>query len=90
MAVEGGIEGEAMNPLDFAPEPGRPIRQFFPEAAIEAELDRLVAEQRDDSGWTVDWGSFSAAAAFEWRGWATVRACKILRANGRGGGDVRR
>lgn len=84
MAVEGGIGDEAMHPLDFAPEPGRPIRELFSGAAIEAELDRLVAEQRDDGGWTVDWGSFSAAGTFEWRGWATVRALKILRANDRG------
>lgn len=83
MTVEGGIEGETMNPLDFAPEPGQPIRKLFPDTAIEAELDRLVAEQRDDGGWTVDWGSFSAAGRFEWRGWATVRALKILRANNR-------
>jgi hypothetical protein len=90
MSVEGGVAGEAMNPLDFAPEPGRPVREFFPEAAIDAELGRLLAEQQDDFGWTVDWGSFSAAGAFEWRGWATVRACTILRANGQLGGDVRR
>ncbi|MGH3624556.1 MAG: hypothetical protein ACRDQ5_22675, partial [Sciscionella sp.] len=77
MTVEGGIEGETMNPLDFAPEPGQPIRKLFPDTAIEAELDRLVAEQRDDGGWTVDWGSFSAAGRFEWRGWATVRALTI-------------
>jgi hypothetical protein len=83
MAVEGGIEGEAMHPLDFSPEPGRPIRRFFPDDAIEAELDRLVADQRDDGGWAVDWGSFSAAGTFEWRGWATVRALKILRMNDR-------
>jgi hypothetical protein len=83
MVVGGGVEGEAMNPLDFAPEPGRPIREFFSDTAIETELDRLVAEQREDGGWTVDWGSFSAAAAFEWRGWATVRALKVLRSNGR-------
>lgn len=83
MAVEGGVEDEAMHPLDFAPEPGRPIRKLFSDAAIEAELDRLVTDQRDDGGWTVDWGSFSAAGTFEWRGWATVRALKILRANGR-------
>ena len=83
MAVEGGAEDEVMNPLDFTPEPGRPVRELFPDATIESELDRLVAGQRDDGGWTVDWGSFSAAGAFEWRGWATVRALKILRSNDR-------
>jgi hypothetical protein len=83
MAVEGGIEGEAIHPLDVAPEPGRPIRRFFPESAIAAELDRLAREQRDDGGWIVDWGSFSTGGTFEWRGWATVRALKILRMHDR-------
>ncbi|WP_216211249.1 hypothetical protein [Amycolatopsis aidingensis] len=84
MPVAGGIEHEAMHPLDFAPEPGRPLRRFFPEAVVEAELDRLAAGQHADGGWDVDWGSFSAASALEWRGWATVRAVRILRTNGRG------
>jgi hypothetical protein len=81
MPVAGGAEGEAMHPLDFAPDPGRPIRQFFPEDAVEADLDRLAAEQREDGGWGVDWGSWSPAGEFEWSGWSTVRALKILRAN---------
>lgn len=83
MPVAGGADGEAMHPLDFAPEPDRPIRKLFPDAAIEAELDRLAAEQQDDGGWGVDWNAWSPAGAFEWGGWATVRALKILRANGR-------
>jgi hypothetical protein len=90
MAVAGGVEGEAMNPLDFAPVPGRPVRELFSEAAIKAELARLAAEQRDDGGWAVDWGSFSTAGEFEWHGWATVRACKILAANGQLGGEALR
>ena len=83
MHVVGGAENEAMRPLDFAPHPDRPIRQFFPAAVIDAELDRLAAEQRDDGGWAVDWNSYSPAGTFEWGGWATVRAVEILRANGR-------
>ena len=34
-----------------------------------------------DGGWVVDHGSFSPIAALEWRGYATVRAVEILRAN---------
>ncbi|WP_141999241.1 hypothetical protein [Amycolatopsis cihanbeyliensis] len=90
MAVEGGVENEAMHPLDFTPEPGRPLRRFFPDDLVEAELDRLAAEQHGDGGWDVDWGAFSAASALEWRGWATVRAVRILRANGREPGSARR
>jgi hypothetical protein len=50
MAVAGGIADEAMRPLDFAPEPDRPIHALFRGATIEADLYRLVAEQRDDGG----------------------------------------
>jgi len=83
MPVAGGAADEALHPLDFAPDPGRPIRRLFPQTAIDAELDRLAAQQRDDGGWTVDWNAHSPVGAFEWGGWATVRALKILQANGR-------
>jgi len=81
--VPGGKPGEAMHPLDFSPEPGRPIRALLDPQAIERDLDRLEAEQRDDGGWDVDWTHWSPAGGLEWRGWATVRAVRILRANGR-------
>ena len=84
LPVEGGAEGEAMRPLDFAPVPDRPIRTLFPADAVATELDALAAEQRPDGGWTVDWSAYSPAADLEWRGWSTVRAVHILRANGRG------
>jgi hypothetical protein len=83
MAVTGGKPDEAMRPLDFSPEPDRPIRDLLDPRAIEADLDRLDAEQRDDGGWDVDWKHWSPAGGLEWRGWATVRAVRILRANGR-------
>jgi hypothetical protein len=83
MGVTGGRPDEAMRPLDFSPEPGRPLRALFHDGAIEADLDRLEAEQHDDGGWDVDWTHWSPAGALDWRGWATVRAMRILRANGR-------
>ena len=83
MAVTGGKPDEAMRPLDFSPEPGRPLRALLDPGAIEADLDRLEAEQHDDGGWDVDWAHWSPAGGLEWRGWATVRALRILRANGR-------
>jgi hypothetical protein len=83
MPVSGGKPDEAMRPLDFSPEPGRPLRRLFEPATVEADLDRLEAEQHDDGGWDVDWAHWSAAGGLEWRGWATVRAVRILRANGR-------
>jgi hypothetical protein len=83
MPVPGGKAGEAMHPLDFSPEPGRPIRELLDPKAIDRDLDRLEAERRDDGGWDVDWTHWSPAGGLEWRGWATVRAVRILRANGR-------
>jgi hypothetical protein len=83
LPVKGGKPDEAMRPLDFSPEPDRPIRDLFDPRTIDADLDRLEAEQHDDGGWDVDWKHWSAAGGLEWRGWATVRAVRILRANRR-------
>jgi hypothetical protein len=83
MPVTGGKTDEAMRPLDFSPEPGRPIRDLINAQSVENDLDRLAAEQQDDGGWDVDWAHWSPAGGLEWRGWATVRAVRILRANGR-------
>ena len=78
-----GKPEEAMRPLDFAPEPDRPIRELFDAQTIEGDLDRVEAEQHADGGWDVDWKHWSPTGALEWRGWATVRAVRIPRANGR-------
>ena len=59
------------------------MRALFDRSVIEADLDRLVAEQHDDGGWDVDWTHWSLAGGLEWRGWATVSALRLLRANGR-------
>ncbi|MGI8335771.1 hypothetical protein ACRYCC_37980 [Actinomadura scrupuli] len=79
MHVQGGLEDEMMRPLDFAPAPDRPVRAFFTPEAISAELRRLAGRQQDDGGWSVDFASYSPAAALEWRGYTTVRAVSILR-----------
>jgi hypothetical protein len=83
MPVAGGAEGEAMRPLDFSPDPDRPLRALFDEAVIDDALDRLAAEQDQDGGWDVDFTVYSPAATLEWKGDATIRALKILQANGR-------
>jgi hypothetical protein len=80
--VAGGKDDEMMRPLDFAPVPGRPARSVVTEAAVAADLKRLAGLQQDDGGWPLEWASASPAAALEWRGWLTVRATSILRANG--------
>jgi hypothetical protein len=81
--VEGGLEDEMMRPLDFAPYPDTPVRALFAPDAVASELDRLEAQQQDDGGWIVDFASYSPAAGLEWRGYRTVKAVAILRANGR-------
>jgi hypothetical protein len=81
--VAGGADDEYMRPLDFAPRPGRPARALFRPEVVDAELDRLERGQQQDGGWTVDFDSYSPAARLEWRGYRTVEALTILRANGR-------
>ena len=81
--VPGGVEGEALRPLDLAPWPEHSARRLFDDAAIERELDRLAAEQRDDGGWAFSWKAWNPAAAWEWRGAVTVHAVRTLRAYGR-------
>lgn len=80
--VAGGTAGETMRPLDFAPLPDRPTRRLFSAEVIDDDLRRLAAGQQDDGGWRVDFDSHSPAAALEWRGYMTVTAVSLLRANG--------
>jgi len=82
LPVAGGSAGETLRPLDIAPWPDRPIRRLFAAALIEADLRRLGAGQQPDGGWQVDFDSYSPAARLDWRGYATVRAVTVLRANG--------
>jgi hypothetical protein len=80
--VAGGAPDEALRPIELAPFPDRPVRRLFAEDVIATDLDHLVAGQQPDGGWTVDYGSFSPMASLEWRGYATVRAIRVLRGNG--------
>jgi hypothetical protein len=82
LRVGGGLPDETLWPLDLAPEPGRPARVLLDENAVTTDLERLAGEQKEDGGWTVDFQSYSPAAALEWRGYATVRALSVLRGNG--------
>ncbi len=79
--VAGGIEGETLRVLDFAPEPGSAARKLFTAEAVDADLRRLAAEQRSDGGWHVDFTNYSPAAELEWRGYKTVSAVSVLRSN---------
>jgi hypothetical protein len=79
--VAGGLDDEMMRPLDFAPWPDRPVRELFAADVVAADLRRLASLQQDDGGWPLEWRSYSPAAELEWRGYLTVRAVQLLRAN---------
>ncbi|MDQ1424018.1 MAG: hypothetical protein QOD72_1516, partial [Acidimicrobiaceae bacterium] len=81
--VDGGAVGETLHLLDFAPYPDRPVRALLTDDAVAADLDRIASQQRPDGGWTVDYSSYSPAAALEWRGYTTVRAITTVQLNHR-------
>ncbi|MGI5130409.1 hypothetical protein ACQEVB_26645 [Pseudonocardia sp. CA-107938] len=81
LPVVGGVEGESLRTLDIAPVPGRPVRDLFTADAVAADLDRLAGLQQPDGGWPVEWRTYSPAAELEWRGYLTVAALRVLRAN---------
>jgi len=83
VAVDGGAEGEALRPLDLSPRPGLRSRALLPAGAIDAHLDAVEEEQREDGGWTFDWLAWSPAQTTDWRGTVTIRALTWLRDNGR-------
>jgi len=58
-------------------------RALFDDATVQAHLDHLAQGQKDDGGWTFNWPAWSPAAERDWRGFLTVDALRLLRANGR-------
>ena len=83
VAPVGGVEGEALRPLDLSPRPGSRSRGLFSEDHIEAHLDAVESEQQQDGGWMFDWLAWSPAQTTDWRGNVTIRALTWLRDNGR-------
>ncbi|MCW2935121.1 MAG: hypothetical protein JWM19_6083 [Actinomycetia bacterium] len=83
VALDPEAAGEVHTPLEFAPLPGSIGRHLFDEQTITAHLDHLAASQREDGGWMFSWPSWSPAAEADWRGFLTVDALLVLRANGR-------
>jgi hypothetical protein len=82
VTVEDGIEGEVLRPLDLAPRPTGAARELFSDHLIATDLDRLVADQEPDGGWTVPFRSATPMASLEWRGDATLRAITVLTEHG--------
>jgi len=81
--VPGGTEDECLRPLDLSQRPGLRSRALFTAEQIEADLDRLEREQRDDGGWKPDFLAWSDGQAIEWRGILTVAVLGILAAHER-------
>lgn len=75
--------GYVKAPLDWAPSPRSFCRPLFSEAEIARHLDALVARQREDGGWPINWEPISPGVELEWRGQATLRALLVLQAYGR-------
>jgi hypothetical protein len=77
------LAGETFTPLQYSPRPELRSRRMFAAEAIDAHLDVLAAGQQDDGGWTFPWPAWCPAAELDWRGYVTIEALKVLRANGR-------
>lgn len=83
VALDPAAEGEVHGPLEFAPGPDSMARRLFADEVIEAHLDHLLASQRPDGGWTVNFPAWTEAAGLEWRAWVTVHNLGVLRSYGR-------
>jgi hypothetical protein len=83
VTLDPEAEGETFGPLAFAALPGSIARRLFDAPTIDAHLDHLAGAQGEDGGWTFNWPSWSPAAESDWRGFITVDALRVLRANGR-------
>ena len=83
VTLDPDAPGEVHGVLDFAPEPDSLARALFDDATVQAHLDHLARGQKDDGGWTFNWPAWSPAAELDWRGFLTVDALRLLRANGR-------
>ena len=77
------LAGETFTPLQYSPRPELRSRRMFAAEAIDAHLDVLAAGQQHDGGWTFPWPAWCPAAELDWRGYVTIDALKVLRANGR-------
>ncbi|HWM99658.1 MAG TPA: hypothetical protein VNO54_21665 [Streptosporangiaceae bacterium] len=83
VALDPEAPGEVHGVLSFAPEPDSLARVLFDDATVQAHLDHLARDQKEDGGWTFNWPAWSPAAELDWRGFLTVDALRLLRANGR-------
>lgn len=81
--VRGGTENERLTTLTLSPRPGLRSRALFTDEQIEADLDRLQAEQQADGGWMFDFQVWSPGQLAECRGLVTLQALVTLGVHGR-------
>jgi hypothetical protein len=84
LASAGADSVESYSPWDFATGPESLARQWFSDEELESSLDALEASQNDDGSWPVRWPIWTPVTAFEWGGWVTIEALKVLISYGRG------
>ena len=82
ITVNGGIEGEELEPLAVAPGPDHAGARLFQPQTLADALRTLETGQRDDGGWDFNWDHWNPAAAWESRGSVTVDAMLTLQAYG--------
>lgn len=82
VCLDPTASGYVHSPLDWAPTPQHWARGLFSDAVIQADLERLLAAQKDDGGWSISWPPVSQTVELEWRGWNTVQALYALKAYG--------
>ena len=61
----------------------RCFQRLFEDGPAAPVRDAVAAYRNDDGGWTFNWPAWSLAAERDWRGFLTVDALRVLRANGR-------
>jgi hypothetical protein len=83
VTVSGGIEGEALRPLDLSPHPFSRSRDLIREEEVQAHLDLVETEQQEDGGWMFDWLAWSPAQTNDWRGIVSIRSLTWLRDHSR-------
>lgn len=80
IVVDGGAEGEELDPMAIAPWPGHAGARLLDPAVIRRGLDALEAGQHTDGGWDFSWAKWNPAAIWEWRGAISVAASRTLQA----------
>ncbi|WP_162958587.1 hypothetical protein [Nocardia yunnanensis] len=83
----GADSDESYAPWDFVTNPDSLARGWFTDEELESSLDVLVDSQQQDGSWPVRWPAWTPVTAFEWGGWVTIDAMKILVNHGRRGSE---